>query len=407
MPGMYRKLVIVLLLFSTFCAEAQSIRLTNHQAPTALYIDVDRIYNFNLYERSRLELGLTWVVPNESCPNAKYFLGQWTFNGYGAYGFGDKDFKFGGSAQLRLPNKSQTRIAFLAFKDLERAASRRLSPYRMLSPSANTGYVSSRYVGVKGAELWLSSTPTRGFSYTVRARQTWEDYRFDASGLLYPTLHPEQQTPVRMFSELTAQLRWTFGLTADARVGHVADTALAYYFRALVQYKASFDKYGLALFSQLGFATLGTPYSRLFDVSGTSNATYFFKNTFLTVAPNTFTANIFAHVCLNYTAPLPLWQTDWSAPHPFIQVNALWGHLFGQDSDGWRLWEVLPLRSPYMGIVEPATGFNGLLHWGLLDMGFGVAYRICPQSASYFSEDPTKNFAFTIVADLILDKYNK
>lgn len=404
---MPKRIVIAFLLFNFLLVEAQSIRLTPYQSSTALYLDAERLYNFNLYERSRFELGLTWVVPNETSPNAKYFLGQWTFRGYGAYSLGDKDFKFGGSAQLRLSNKSQTRIGLRAYKDLDRAASRRLSAYRMLSPTLNTGYVSSRYVGVRGAELWLNASPAPRFSYTLTARQTWEDYRFNASGLLFPTLHPLQQAPVRMFTELTAQLRWNFGLTVHASAGHVDDTALSYYLRTLLQYSTPKAMNGFAIFAQLGFATNGTPYSRMFDVSGTSNALYFFKNTFLTVAPNTFTTNIFTHLCLSYTAPLPLWELSWSSPHPFLQLNVLWGHLFGQNDSGHLTWEGLPLQSPYLGLLEPSTGFNGLIHWGLLDMGFGVAYQLCPPSAPYFADDPAKNIAFTIVADFILDKYNQ
>ena len=130
---MCKRLAILLLLFPALVIEAQSIRLTRYRAATALYLDAERLYNFNLYERHRFELGLTWVIPNESCPEAKYFLGQWTLKGYGAYGTGDKEFKLGGSAQLRLPTRSNVRLQMSAYKDLERAASRRLSSYRMLS----------------------------------------------------------------------------------------------------------------------------------------------------------------------------------------------------------------------------------------------------------------------------------
>jgi len=404
---MSKRLAILLLLLPALLAEGQSIRLTKYQAPTALYLDVDRLYNFNLYERSRFQVDLTWTVPNESCPTAKYFLGQWTFRGYGAYSVGDEDFKYGASAQLRLSNKSNTRIRLRAFKDLERAASRRLSTYHMLSPALNTGYVSSRYVGVRGAELALMSAPTKSFNYQLGFRQSWEDYRFNAQGLLYPTRYPQQQTEVKRFSEFSTRLSWTKGFVADLRAGCMSDSAQHYYLRSLFQYSSSFGNSGLNLFSQLGFSTEETPYSRMFDISGTSNAIYFFKYTFLTVAPNMFTANTFAQLCLNYTAPLPLWKLSWSSPRPFLQLNGLWGHLFGQDEYGFRYWDGLPLQAPYLGVFEVASGFDGLVHWGLLDLGFGVAYQLCPTSASYFNQDPSKNFSFTIVADLILDKYNK
>lgn len=402
---MCKRLAILLLLFPALVIEAQSIRLTRYRAATALYLDAERLYNFNLYERHRFELGLTWVIPNESCPEAKYFLGQWTLKGYGAYGVGDKDFKLGGSAQLRLPTKSNVRLQMSTYKDLERAASRRLSSYRMLSPAMNTGYVSSRYVGVRGGELSVLATPRKGFDFKIGLRQTWEDYRFDAQVLLYPAVLPQERAEVRMFSELSSRLSWTKGIIADLRVGRMEDSSEHFYLRSLLQYTSPKRLSGISFFAQLGFATEGSPYSRMFDISGTANAIYFFRNTFLTVAPNTFTANLFANVCVNYTAELPLWELSWSSPHPFLQLNTLWGHLFGQDATGFLYWDGLPLQSPNLGIAEMSTGFDGLVHWGLFDLGFGVAYRLCPTAASYFSEDPTQNFAFTIVADLILDKY--
>ena len=405
---MPKPIAILFLLIPSLIVEGQSIRLTKYQASTALYLNAERLYNFNLYERHRLELGFTWVVPNASYPNAKYFLGQWTFKGYGAYSTSDKGFKFGASAQLKLPTAANIRLRLRAFKDLERAASRRLTAYHMFSPSLNSGYVSSRYVGVNGVELMLLTSPTRAFSCNASLRQLWEDYRFDSIQLLYPTLHPSQQASVRIFSEVSSQLSWSKGILANIRAGRVAeDTSRHFYIRGLLQYSTPNDSSGLTFFAQIGFASNSARYSRMFDLSGTSNALYFFRNTFLTVAPNSLTANIFSHLCINYTAPLPLWQLSWSSPHPFLQLNSMWGYLLGQDATGFRLWDNLPLQAPNLGLAEAATGFNGLVHWGLVDLGFGVAYRFCPTSASYFSNDPSLNFSFAIVADFILDKYNR
>ena len=83
----------------------------------------------------------------------------------------------------------------------------------------------------------------------------------------------------------------------------------------------------------------------------------------------------------------------------------MWGHLLGQDENGQRVCDGLPLQAPNQGLLEPATGFDRLIHWGLLDVGFGVAYQICPVSAPYLNEDMGDNIAFTIVADFILDRY--
>ncbi len=401
---------------------AQSIRLTRYDAPNALYVDMDRLYNFNMYERSRLELGLVWVSPNaaaarrrtETPMEGRKEVGQWTLRPYVAYGTGDHEWKYGLGTMLRLPGPRGVRLVAWAYNDLERAASRRLNGYRMLLPSMNDGIVSSRFVGVKGGSFDVGFRLRYGWDVQLGALQTWEDYRFDLAGQFYPKEQPARQAETRVFTELRSRIEWQKALTLSLRAGRVGvpagagaggETTSRYYWQALTQYDADMGKTGLHLFGQLGFASEGAPYSRMFDLSGTAYAMYFFKNAFLTVRPNSFTANVFAHICLNYTTPLPLWELSWSSPRPFLQLNAMWGRLLGQDGFGHQTWDGLELQAPDKGLLEPATGFDGLVHWGLLDMGFGVAYQICPASAAYKGENPADNFAFAIVANFILDKY--
>ena len=409
---MTKKWIIALLLLPALHVGAQSIRLTRYDAPNALYLNMDRLYNFNMYERSRFELGLIWVSPNETAAQQRKVFGQWTLTPYVAYGTGDHEWKYGLGTQLRLPGPRDVRLVLWAYNDLERAASRRLNSYRMLLPSMNDGIVTSRFVGVKGGSFDAYCRLRHGWDVQLGALQTWEDYRFDFAGMFYPKEQPARQAETKVFTELRSRIDWKKSLTFSLRAGRVqfengstvANSQL-YYWQTLAQYDADIGKTGLHIFGQMGFASEDAPYSRMFDLSGTAYAMYFFKNSFLTVRPNTFTANVFAHICLNYTAPLPLWELSWSAPHPFLQVSAMWGHLLGQDELGQRIWDGLTLQAPNKGLLEPATGFDGLVHWGLLDVGFGVAYQICPQSAAYLNENIIDNMAFTIVANFILDKY--
>ena len=409
--GMTKKWIITLLLLPTLCIEAQSIRLTRYDAPNALYLNMDRLYNFNMYERSRFELGLFWVSPSETAAQQRKVFGQWMLYPYLAYGTGDRAWKYGLGTQLRLPGQHDVRLHLWGYNDIERAASRQLASYRMLAPSLNDGIVSSRFVGVKGGGIEMKARPCRGMDVRLGIQQTWENYLFDVTGNLYPARDESQQTPTSMFTEAHARIDWQNGVTLSIRGGRVAewesktDREASTYVQALAQYNADLGKTGMHLFAQTGFASLEAPYSRMFDLSGTAYSLYFFKYAFLTVRPNTFTSNVFAHACLNYTAPLPLWELSWSAPHPFLQVNAMWGHLLEQDELGQRMWDGLPMQAPNKGLLEPATGFDRLVHWGLLDIGFAVAYQICPMAANYIHEIIEDNIAFTIVADFILDRY--
>lgn len=400
---MSKKWIIALLLLPTLHVGAQSIRLTRYDAPNALYLSFDRLFNYNLYEKARFELGFTWVSPNETAAQQRKVFGQWTLTPYVAYGTGDREWKYGLGTQLRLPGRNDVRLRLLIRKDLERAASRGLGSYRMLTPSYNTGYVASRFVKVGGGDFAVIFTPLRELDLSFGLRHTYEEYTFVASER-------------RMFTEASMRADWRGGKSAMTANGGIVFALSAgrvasptpherYYVRGLLQYDADPSDMGLHVFGQLGFASQDAPYSRMFDLSGTAYTSYFFRNTFLTVPPNRFTANVFAHVCLNYTTPLPLWELSWSAPHPFLQLNAVWGMMLGQDGLGQRVWDGLPLQAPNKGLLEPATGFDGLVHWGLLDMGFGVAYQICPMSAAYMNENLVDNMAFAIVADFILDKY--
>ena len=399
---MSRRLLILCLLMSAIYADAQHVRLTRYRAPTALYLDAGRLFNYNLYEHARFEAGLIWVVPNEGAEREKPVLGQWRMEGYGAYGTMDRDFKYGGSVQLRLPGRHDIRLRLRGWKDLEQAASRQLEDYRMLSPEYNNSYLASRFCGVRGLQLSSTARLGHGLEGTLALRQSWEDYRFDNLGMRYPTLDPDEASPVTPHSEGSLRLEWHRCLTLVATLGQRSGDDPRGYMRALLQYDNSVEKHDLQIFAQAGYVTAGAPYSRMFDLSGTFPAPYFFSHTMLTVRPNRFAADLFTHACLVYTAPMPLWDLVWTHPRPFLQINAMWGLLHNADNEGCSLREGLSLQAPYMGVVEPATGFDGLLRWGMLDMGFGVAYQLVPPTAPYRNTDPLDNITVALVAKLII-----
>lgn len=394
---MSRKWLILFLIVPSLHVGAQGIRLTKPDAPNALYFDLENAANYNMYEHWRYELNVTWVYPNENSPLAKNAKNQFRTKGYWAYTTGDQDFKYGISASLKQPKAS---YQFSVFNDMFRAASRDLGSYSLLNPSANTGFVASYFVGVKGGMISTEFKPTRTTTLLLGFRQTWEDYRFDGHKLLFPAINPNNQSEIYSFSELVATLKWKNSFTLALRGGYINGYSTNSYLRAILQYKKSYLNNKLNLFSQLGFASKGAPYSRMFDLSGTAYSGYFFYNTLLTIRPNTFAANTYAHVCLNYTLRKPLWDLSFSKPKPFIQVNALWGNMFGQDQYGQMEHDGLWLQAPCEGLLEPAIGIDGILRWGVIDFGAAIAYQICPKNAIYCYSNPNDNWAFTIIGNL-------
>lgn len=379
-------------------ADAQSWRLTPYRAPTALYLDFGRLYDYNIYEHNRFELGLTWVTPSENASQSpRVFLGQWRLYGSVAYGTMSHELKYCGSIRLRLPGSHDVRLSLSAFNELEAAASHTLEKHQMITTDRNSHYLWSRFVGVKGVDAGGEMTLQKNMEFAVHLRQTWEDLRFDGQGLFYPALNPAEQQPIRPFSEASASLIWSKRATLIIRAGSMHDGGSHTYLSAIAQYNANLEKVpGARLFAQAGYATNGTPYSRLFDLSGTAGTPYFFRNTFLSVPPHSLVAHCYALLFVNYTHPEPLWKLSWSAPRPFAQLGAMYGQSFGPAPDFDA-----PLTAPDRGLAEASAGFERLLRWGLLDLGVAAAFQIGPAGASY-SADTEHSVAFAAVATLAL-----
>lgn len=410
---MPKRLFFLMFVAVSLLASGQQIRLTKYRAPLALYLDPSCLYNYNRYEGSRLDLSLIAVFPNEASEaarDAKHFFSSGI---YGAYGFVDKDFKFGGSLgyyRKATPNNPRPwSISLWGAHDLEPAASRNLGTYNIITIADNSSYLSSRYVGVNGCSLLFNKRFGK-LKLATSLRLSWEDYRFDNYYLIYPFSNSYLKDNVKRFEEAKVRLDWcpkpkNNGLTLQIRGGLVHDDAQRAYISSLLQYDADLGISGLHLFGQAGYASSQAPYSRMFDLSGTAFSHYFFRHNFLTVSPNTFASNAFAHICLNYTTPEPIWKSSWSNPHPFIQVNAMIGRLHDADEMGLAVVDGISLKAPDKGLLEPAAGLDGLIRWGLLDVGFGVAYQVSPSSATYYRELPKDRFAFTMVFNFIIDKY--
>ena len=401
--NMSKRLIIILpLLLSALYADAQSVRLTPYKAPTALYLNVDRLFNYNLHEHARFELGTAWVLPNETAEHPKVFLGQWTLGGYVAYGLYDRAWKWGGSWSLRLPGTHDVRLGMSIKDDLEQAGSRRLENYSMIQTSLNTSYLASWFSRVQALEGKIGWEFSPLWNATVGMRYSREQLLFgDSSTAHYAEL--KLRADYSNTQALTHSHTHTFTILLQPGLNW-AYTGVCPYVRMLAQYAYGKPREGLHLWAQAGWLAGGTsgsiPESRLFDLSGTGGAPYFFEHTFLTIPPGTLVSDLFAHACIKYTAPQPLWETDFSKPKPFMQANLA----------------VAQLSTPHSGLdpesqqgvhgsaplLEPATGFDGIIRWGVLDMGFAVAYRLVNPKTIEQTDNPAIPIAIAVVANLIV-----
>ena len=407
--GLATTLVLIISISVRFDAYSQNIRLTPQKCRTQVCADANRLYNFNRYEGNRWGLGLNTTTPFKADQNMpsddqrKFYTEV-----YGAYGVNDQAFKGGGSLRLLNPLCTAKQWHIHAMHDVEQAASRSLKEYNLLTTAYNTSYLSSLYSMVDrvGGGVTLSGNT---LSLMIEGRYSREKMLFDNTHLLYPSVNADDAanpyTQGRHYAELHATATSEGGWVVDLLAGHTVEQEHLYG-RLLAQYCHSFSwvKAGeLRLFAQGGMTTIATPYTRMFDLSGTAFSRYYFNHTFLTVRPNTFMVNEFTHLCIGYCSPA-LWTSKISNPRVFVQINAAAGWEAARAADNTPGVcshigiDSLDAYAPTDGIAEPQIGIERLLRWGVLDIGMAAAYQLTPDNAYYHTADTRDRWTLVVVA---------
>lgn len=414
----------VIWLCSCNVAEGQSVRLARLKNRTDISLDLDRLYNYNNYERNRWGLGVDVTVPLKYDDRyGTLFQNLAIVSAYAGYGTGDHAWKFGGSAGMLFPRSVVRSFHVMYQHDLLRVGSHSFDDYNLFNTSNNSSYFSSHYAGVDVASAVLQVDIPGPGELLLEYSHSRERYLFDAHGLLYPSRYDGDTMPYHVFNEVGLDLywgkHWKLGLLANLR-REDPDRNLynilpgIHYVRLLVQYNNKIElkknRGRLSLFAQGGAVLDDVPLSRRFDLGGTGGGRYYFNNTLLTVRPNTFMADAFALANVRYTAGFSLWKSTISNPQPFVQLGAVWGTLYGKDViGGTKIVNLAPgsqiaITAPFQGLLEPGAGIDKLLHWGVLDMGVAAAYQLTKKNSPYHLDNFFDKFAVMVVANLVIDK---
>lgn len=427
---MRKRLYVFLLCTAMACiggvAEGQNVRLTKAGSRWNVGLDLNYLYNYNIYEHNRWGAGLYAIAPLKYDKRyGSLFQNMFVASAYAGYGTRDKAMKWGASAGL-LFNRWQLRSLTVCYQhDLLRVGAHSFDDYKILNTSNNSTYFSSHYCGVDRVASIVQLDPRGPLKLMVEYNHSRERYLFDGSGLLFPA-DGDDAPLYDYYNEVGMDIElgehWKFGLLANLR-REDPDRNLynifpgIHYVRFLTQYSnpiALNDKGAkLSIFAQGGIVFDDVPLSRRFDLGGTGGSRYYFNNTFLTVRPNTFMADAFALANIRYTAGFALWKNEVSNPHPFIQLGAMWGGLYGKDVTGGTKTVTIahtqqgnPVRiaisCPYDGLLEPGLGIDKLLHWGVLDMGVAAAYQLTKKNSPYHLDNFFDKFAVMVVAELII-----
>lgn len=380
------KRIFILLIFIPLISYGQFVRLTKYQAKSALYLDLDRLYNYNLYERNQIGLGLYFATPtdNDKVP-------QWRINAYGGYSTLPKDIKFGGEVALCFPQGWRWKPFIQYFEDYIPAGNTNLDAYSLLNPSQNPGFMTSHMLRVRRAAIGTRFTPNHGildFSMEMRYDREW--LRYEGSKLLYPTLNPEDYRDFQDFATIHLLTTYKGRLLLDMSFSNqIGDNNTLPSLRAILQYNRNYNYKNSTLntFYQSGIITKNAPLQHCFDISGTAGSHYYFNNALSTLAPNSFTADYYFRFSLKWRLKRLIQENKVFNPKPFLQVS---GAAAQRYSGEWT------------ALLEPCIGVDDLLRFGLLNFGGAFAYKLAPKGADCYSSNFKDNNALIITASLIL-----
>ncbi|MDY5968822.1 MAG: hypothetical protein SPJ13_02230 [Bacteroidales bacterium] len=424
--------IVTLLLSLFYVAEGQvTMRLNSWKYLADVRADLNQLFNYNQYEGARWGLGLQFTYPfRYDVSRLRDQQDGIRLKAYGAYGTFDKAFKGGASVGIAMAKFPLRSMGVSFSHDLDRAGSRQLGSYNIIQTYNNTSYVCSRYIGVDRLGMGIEQLHHRGNDIGILLRLSREDYRFDQNGLLYPG-GEKGRMPCLKYTEGLVSVKYASGLTYRFLFGHVRSNEPNMKARAyatlVMQYaekrtlKNSRED-DLSLFLQGGLATKTAPFGRYFDLSGTAGSHYFFRNSFMTVFPNTFWSNAYLVGCAHYLWGRPLWKSKISNPQPFVQMSAMIGGLRGSNHNGMLVYSlrnetpvlpattqqiadenVIALHAPTKGLLEPAVGIERILRVKWLEVGMACAYQLAPLRAEYRREGWKNNFAWMVMANLVLE----
>lgn len=359
-------------------AWGQMVQLWGDSTGRSIGLDLDRVWNYNLYEHSRWGLGGAVNIPLHRGGYERLSVAA-----YGGYGVQDRVWKYGVSSGVKLAHNGCADSVWGAFwHDYEAAGSRQMTSQMLTHLQGMSSFMSRRM-----SELTVA---------TVGGSHHWDGLRLEVEGRLYSggRLFDGERLRYRRKRDAMASERGAEVVLRARGVAHwAADLTLGGQWpqeklvaRLLAQYSNEWllSPVSVSLFCQSGLTPMQTPYTRMFDLGGSYGGWICFDHTLLTVRPSELTANAFGLVCLQAKidrAIVERWSRLFQIGYhikPFVGLNGAWGTLWGCDREGVLDYEGLTLRAPIRGVAEAVVGADGLIRFGVVDWGAAVACRLTP-----------------------------
>ncbi len=374
--------------------------LTTGKIPVGVFdFDINRFLDFNLYEYVRMGVGV-----HTSNRLSKFF----NIGGYGAWAFGDKEFKYGGDLALNLTDKNDVKISFLYSKDLMEAGGTWFyKDNNPMSSERRRRFVIENFDRVENMEgalsfYFLKYLDAR-IAFSRNTKETTTGYRY----LPPETAEPDSQS-VFDFAEIKVGLKYSFREKYVEILGNKVSMGSKYPiiwfnytkgFDGLAGGAYNYHKFDFKLYKswlirgfgkpsvviRAGYAVGDIPYSNLYNGNGSYDIRVPLEmvNSFMTMRTNEFLSDRYAALYFTHNFGLIKLNPRRSTPEFIFITNIGIGSLSHPERH-----IDYPFKTMEKGYFESGLSIRKIVKIkGLLGFGVGAYYRYGPYGLDFFSDN--------------------
>ena len=366
--------------------------------------DINRFLRYNDYEGFRLGAGLH---------TNRYLIKWMSVGGYGAYGFRDKEWKYGGDVNFKIHHKYDIELNLSAMKDVAEPGVNTFYDYKvpLLSTAGNRALYLSRMNNVEKVEARLKFRTLRYLKVYLFANQenveVTNDYYFKKVIDASTTLHDKYYT----FTEVGAEFRYAFKekVVESFNMQFAKPTKYPIIYGKIAQGISMLDgeyeytRYAVKAEKRFFIKNLGrpqfsveagltdgrVPQHKLNSSLGTNRQSDFLlvstENAFETMLPYEFFSSEYIHFHFRHNFGSLLFKTKKFEPQLVLTTSAGFGEL---SYEGLHAGETF--NTMEKGFYESGMLINNILKLNFTTFGVGAFYRYGP----YKFEKASDNFAF-------------
>ncbi|HLO89540.1 MAG TPA: DUF5686 family protein [Lentimicrobium sp.] len=367
--------------------------LTSGRLPVGIIdVDLNRLYRYNLYEKSYLGLGL--YTNSMLC---RYF----SVGGYAGYGFGDKDVKYGGSMLFTPLKYDKLKVKFSFQNDLEESAGTRFfdDAVSLFGDEGFRGFYVSQWEKVQSFEGIATLRTFKYLTLSTGIKSAHKKAMFDY-GWAQTAGDIALITNEHDFGYYILGMKFAYGEKFVRNQYSQASLGTKYPILWL-QYtlaqngllNSDFSYHRLDLKSTYSFYTKlagrtsitinagiidhDVPHSELFNGKGSAGSgfTVYSSGNFTTMRPSEFISDRYAYVFMLHNFGKLLYRSNLFDPDIAVAISAGIGSL-----DKPLNHRYIDFKTMEKGYYETGVIVNNILRSSFSGIGAGVFYRLGPYS---------------------------